>query len=122
MTEMKYIKCFENHNKFYKEISEEEFDSIDILKFTSMEQKYIDRIFQLNFIKEKETFLYFNTLLSLRLVFGDKDKGYIGMNIYQLEDEYFLVELPYEKNCLHKIKYFKCDQFEGLLKLIEDYA
>ena len=62
--------------------------------------------------------------------FGPPRRGWVGINrqrywnvtVWYCDDEWYMVKVenkiykPYEKNVI----YYKCDQFEGLVKLFED--
>ena len=113
------IKLFEEYNEYYYEIGEDEFengsdfnngDGIDgILEFTPKEIEYIDKIYP-----AKKSYGS-----SFELYYAIDNNSW--MYIYKLHDEWFTVK--YKKwmiktYCINS--HYKCDQLEGLKKLIKD--
>jgi len=119
---MKWIKLFEAFdNEYYQEISEEEYvDGHGV----SFEQRYYDKL---------ESFLNEPDVLSYKDMTNGADvfdgvyfqRGGMGsfspyVTIYQDDDEWFYVRIndadeeSYDTNC-----YYKCDQFDGLIKLLK---
>jgi hypothetical protein len=112
---MKWLKLFEGFetDDYYKEVSEDEYDELSTshVKFTTYEKEAIKKYFhqvsrglvevEERYINPKEYFL---------ISYNHK----VRMAISKIDDEWFMV-LLYEKG-----RYYKCDQIEGLKKLIED--
>jgi hypothetical protein len=113
---MKHLGVFEGVegvDNLYKEVSEDEYDELATshVKFTTYEKEVIKKYFhqvsrglvevEERYIIPKEYFL---------ISYNHK----LRMAISKIDDEWFMV-LLYEKN-----RYYKCDQIEGLKKLIED--
>lgn len=111
---MKHLKLFEGYlDNYYSEITEDEYHSYsNISNFVSMEQKYIDKLSKLNFKIDK---------VGMFKISDNTD-----IHIYPLEDEYFLVAAAFlvatavKGSKKYKYCYYKCDQFEGLMKLLKD--
>ena len=110
---MIYLKLFESQDicEYYCELSEDEYNECingDCENFTQSE---IDRLKNLNKITD---FLIFNYSYSIKIeIYSDNYLYSNGILIYKCEDEWFYV------NDLNYASYFKCDQFDGLLKCIE---
>jgi hypothetical protein len=104
---MKHLKIFEDFesNEYYKEISEDDYNPLfndeDYIPF---EEKYSNKLIQLGFKQSPLNKRCCSTYTN-------------GMNVYvfQRNDEYFDVEIGARKR-----KYYRCDQFDGLLKLLKD--
>ncbi len=127
---MKYIK--EYNHEFYYEISEKEyFDTpIDIYHILQKEYniiidytKQINPRVEFNFFspgeKNKET-VYSSIELTVQK-FGTLKKA--TLTIQATKDEWFLCTIgyfPFHDLFEDKEKHYKCDQMEGLLKLIKD--
>jgi hypothetical protein len=138
---MKWLKLFEGFetDDYYKEVSEDEYDELATshVNFTTYEKEEIKKYFhQVSreftiYVKNLETGeIYKDTIAKTQ---GDPglvevEERYIipkeyflisynhkvRMAISKIDDEWFMV-LLYEKG-----RYYKCDQIEGLKKLIED--
>ena len=102
---MKWIKLFEGFNTedYYKEITYLEYCNSDGVNF---EQKYYDK---LNRYYRDEVFRDGDDILMVK-------SGYY-VNIYQTDDEWFLV---YMRTPSDEFYYFKCDQYEGLIKCLDE--
>lgn len=113
---MKHLKLFEGYSdKFYSEITEGEFYDLSNFissenSFISLENKYISKLIKFGFRVEKGGFICSD---DVKWMFKD------NICIYQLEDDYFIVSISEHINNPH-IKYYKCDQFDGLIKLLKD--
>ena len=108
------IKLFEEYNQYYTKIDEDEYnlvwDTMEILSFTKNEIKSIKSLLPNNIVKEdknddEELFIY--TL-----------KKKIWMRLYKASDEWYYVK-SFGLRRTHQ-QWYKCDQFDGLLRLIED--
>jgi hypothetical protein len=53
---------------------------------------------------------------------GSYSSNKIEISIFQIEDEYFLVKAMVRGKVGEKaeLKYWKCDQFDGLIKFLKD--
>ena len=140
---MRYIKLFENYSTYYTRISYDDFRDIIRIKY----DVGIDDL-ELNHIKDllpgciiKSTNMYshkFSKMISPIVTInyteeaddGEKSLQYV---IYKLKDEWYGANFSHNnyKNVVVKgksarimktIKHgsYKCDQLEGLIKLIED--
>ncbi len=99
---MKYLKkIFEDNNEFYLEIDSNEYYKLlkNFEPFSSLE---INRILLL-FPKIKKC----NNGTLIKIEYDNI------INIYKLDDEYYLVKFI-KQNTNH----YKCDQLEGLMKLL----
>jgi len=107
---MKYLKIFESFNKeskFYWKISSSEFrENTEIFEFTDSEIKSIKSI-----CDKRSTEMD----LSGGSINLDSDTG-LGTRIDKEDDEYFAVAY----NIYRTPEYYKADQLEGLIKLLED--
>ena len=119
---MKWIKLFEAFdNEYYQEISEEEYEDGHGVSF---EQKYYDKL---------ESFLNEPDVLSYKDMTNGADvfdgvyfqRGGMGsfspyVTIYQDDDEWFYVRINDADEENYKVNYYyKCDQFDGLIKLLK---
>ena len=99
------IKLFEEYNEYYSIINCNEFNQSDFITFSDDEFKIL-----------KDTYGEVVCLITGKLlkIFLNDNKFLL---INKLPDEWYIC-----RNYLgHFIyKYYKCDQFEGLIKLLED--
>jgi hypothetical protein len=94
---MKYLKkIFEN--EYYQEISGNPFE-----EYIPFEEKYSKKLIHLGFKQ--------SLILRCCSIYANG----VNVYVYQKPDEYFDVEIMGGE-----IKYYRCDQFDGLLKLLKD--
>jgi hypothetical protein len=103
---MKYLKkIFEN--EYYQQISGDDYNALSHHEeYIPFEEKYSKKLIHLGFKQ---------SLVNLRGC-----SIYVnGLNVYvfQKPDEYFDVEIGVMGS---KRKHYRCDQFDGLLKLLKD--
>ena len=129
---MKYLKLFENHDKlsdYYQQISHQEGFDITVnnkSNFSDGEIELLKRKFE---IPGRILYPVAFTIIqpySIRVIKELISSEYttITFNIIKISDDYFIVD-----SC-ERIKgksnpttiYYKCDQMDGLIKLIEDKA
>lgn len=131
---MRYLKSiFESNDKYYQKLSEKEYDKLKYnLRYLELFDTY-DSGDTLIRDENKEPFSkkevdFFNKISRNPVWEGDKitrtfDNSWnvkltlkgIDVSITRLKDEYFLVNWDMNVNSL-----YKCDQLEGLKKLMED--
>ena len=106
---MTEIKLFEEYNTYYTQLSYDEWSELKIQRdhFTESELSILKSL-------PKSVFLSKVSIGSITLKFE------VGCRlfIYKGVDEWFFV--ANETNYSIKNTYYKCDQFEGLIKLIKD--
>ena len=136
---MKHIRLFEGFNTddYYHEINDVEWDRFDPIMMT---KSTIDKIKNLipsaelhegnqhcEFIRDGKL-IKFNRL-SYEKKTEIKQEWYyikkyeiIGLSIFETEDEYFYVSYNkrIDKDNVAKIEIYKCDQLDGLKKLLKD--
>jgi len=111
---MKYLKIFESFNqgKYYWKISSSEFsENTEIFEFTDSEIQAIKKI-----CDKKFTEMYLTGSLNLRTNIGGKNLFTIRTRIDKEDDEFFAVAYDTDGTT----EYYKADQLEGLIKLLED--
>lgn len=131
---MKHLKKFESTDlpffftdeKEYSEIFEAEFNDLSIIEnkdyFSKNELNEISMMVKHYSIRE-----YGSIHVSIDKN-GDFTKPNFGfhlnlMNIVKTKDEYFLVEVRNSKKFLDtNMKYYKCDQLEGLIEFLKDWS
>ena len=106
------IKLFEEYNEYYREINYDEYVkySNNILPFNKDEIERLKKVFDNYSSIFVYRFIYTNKSIigfDIDMCFSSKF-GYI----YKLPDEWYF--------CYLDGKNYKCDQMEGLIKLIED--
>ena len=141
MRHIKTLNALFESNQFYTEIStpthnsrsEEYWSWEKVDQYISFERRVFDR---LNNYYRNETFSAEPELIRvgdvddtddtrLYVEFKSKEPGY-RVTIFQYEDEWFLVWIylrihnPYENRILMEEHYFKCDQYEGLIKCLDE--
>ncbi len=127
---MKFIKdykIFESESELYFEIDEEEFQSNDITDKTIQNPDKIkallrdDVIFRIKTTESQVPMDYIN-------LGYDPNKSGINdlkfkVEIFEIDDEWYLVRYEYWKSAIYSYwseNFFKCDQFEGLVQLLQD--
>lgn len=122
---MKYLKLFETiqtNNSSYEEVGQHVFFLNDEASFSNsrsidIEDRYINIIMHKipSFIKVRlnKKIIMNSKILNSYISFYYND---VRGGIYQYLDEYFFVSFCDENGD----RYFKCDQIDGLLKLIDD--
>lgn len=140
---MKYLKLFEGYldQPQYWEIERDEYvPDVGLLGLgdvVEMDQIFIDRLkkfgFKLSEVRYDDGALMtsmFKTHYKNRLKYhllsfvsmGSYSSNKIEISIFQIEDEYFLVKAMVRGKVGEKaeLKYWKCDQFDGLIKFLKD--
>ena len=103
------IKLFEEYNEYYTETSRREFCDATILEFTPEEIKYLSQLYKtINFFYRESIY---------RKNKWPKDD--IIISIYKLKDEWYILSVEPETHQSYSAKYYKCDQMEGLVKLLD---
>ena len=113
---MKYLKIFESFNKeskFYWKISSSEFgENTEIFEFTDSEIKSIKSICD----KRSTEMDLSGGSINLDSATGFRNLYNIKTRIDKEDDEYFAVAYNIDRTP----EYYKADQMEGLIKLLED--
>jgi hypothetical protein len=122
---MKYLKLFES-NSYFTEISEQEFDRLYDGVFTEIDPYEISKIEKtISYTYDKELVLHRMGVGAYRVVFRSNGMWFrevrknMSMNIYQLSDEWYYMWLHGDDDSGDDDIYYRCDQFEGLIKCIE---
>jgi len=113
---MRHIRLFEGFNKdeYYQKISYDEYCSIYSIDFEykyydKLNRYYRDEVFSAEPVLEKDGD-------NIKMVdLNPHEVGY-RVTIYQGEDEWFFVAI----RDLFIMSYFKCDQYEGLIKCLDE--
>ena len=102
------IKLFEEYNEYYKEITYDEYSSyFDVVLFLTRDEiKRLGKVF-----KDHSVVYDSHKRVFKRSFVPDGVPTTVGY-IDKLPDEWYLVYYRY--------KHYKCDQMEGLIKLLED--
>ena len=133
------IKLFESFetNEYYQEISESDANKIDSIKFDDSVKKRFSKL--LDSLKSKSFNLTYNFDLALRKQgwpygWRENNKEFLNINIVLKKEHYGFDVLPINdddwfivivfnrsKNEYEfKYEYYKCDQYEGVIKLLKD--
>jgi hypothetical protein len=123
---MKYLKMFESHNEYYTEITVDEFEiGVGVDKFISMSSNDVIRMERMlsdlcsvgiSSIRMGEGDHVFRKLY---MSLCDKSKpGPIIIDIRQVVDEWYYLHFYNHHNSINR--FYKCDQFEGLMKCLGD--
>ena len=123
------IKLFEEYNSYYKEIDEDEYLQIyKYIPFTEKELSILKNLFKIAFryYDKKVSYIDEKDYLKVKegcseccvIYFGSLSSFSGSILISKLDDEWFMltIHVLWSKG----LTYYKCDQFEGLLKCIED--
>ena len=115
------IKLFEEYNEYYTEIDGYYFNDLintsnHIINFETSEinflkKKYFEYDFSLH------VFIY--DIKYIQMVIKDPYEKDIYVYIIKLPDEWYLVQIGRYASVMD-YEYFKCDQWVGLLKFLED--
>lgn len=123
---MKYLKLFEGYldQSQYWEIDDiSPYRDRGIIRFPSieMDRKIVDYLTKLGFAyKNHNNKMYWMDKTIDRRSLKSRLKEKI-ISIYQLEDDYFIVDDEvYDGSLCISSKYWKCDQFDGLKKLLKE--
>ena len=117
---MKHLKKFnESSNEYYQTSEYNEWIDVIYSKSVEFEQKYVDEIQK----RLKTEYYRINQHSNFIEIVYDRWSNY---EIGQAQDEWFYVRKevqdimsgPYNESYV----YYKCDQFEGLLKFLKDYG
>ena len=127
---MKHLKLFENHNQYYQRIEPYDYYNYINWGLLDMSKDEIDKI-NLTFKKYLPTYMgkysthptkNRNILEQIQIsVMIDTDTRYTFF-ISKNQDEWYLVRIwdkIYTGSIGHYV-YYKCDQFEGLIKFLND--
>jgi len=138
---MKHIKLYEGFNTddYYQEINDVEWDRFDPIMMTKSTIEKIQKIIpsvklhqgtttltngQLKFALLKFNRFSFEKKTEIKQWYSMTGKKYeiIGLSIFETEDEYFYVSYSkrINKDNVAKIEIYKCDQLDGLKKLLKD--
>ena len=122
---MKHLRLFEgfNQDEYYQEITSEEFNDLEdegmIVGFSPKDRERLDIILNNNvwprFSKTIRSSSY-NSGGCLVLMLNDDYFSHVA--IEPLEDDYYIVFTS--NNKIDGSKYYKCDQWEGLMRLLKD--
>ena len=111
------IKLFEDYkdkNEYYQRISFQEYDeSYHLIPFNGDELKILEKLFKGH--------SYNDVKIGINVDILPISKGSIHAYIYmfKLPDEWYIVRIKFMD--ADEVKsYYKCDQFDGLLKCIKD--
>ena len=130
---MKYLKLFESHHEYYQEISFDQWPSGEVLetpeRFTEEEFQKIAHIFNITVKGNKGyggkdagshlwsiyniTRKYNKAVPHVHIIL--QDKYTYDLYIYKTPDEWYYVE----RISVIQDKYYKCDQFDGLLEFLK---
>ena len=110
---MKHLKLFESANPYYEKISSEEFDFSDMI---GMSESNIRKIENLKTQKGVVRRLFRYPFDFFEFVASDCSEE---LNVYEREDEWFYV-LAASRIDDSPSDYYRCDQFEGLVRLLKD--
>jgi hypothetical protein len=111
-------------NEYYEEILRDEYLTYSSLKFTESEKLYIENKikipYNINIGITFTPYLMINSIIS----YNDGSIHRIYW-IKKCPDEWFLVEKKIESRTskykdIKNVNYYKCDQWDGLLKFLED--
>jgi len=109
---MRHIKLFEafGTDDYYKEITHEEYDSLrdSFINIPKSESYKLESLISDDYNAEKQQVRNISYLLCRKKVRG----GINPFTIVKLEDDWYLVYM--------EDQFFKCDQLEGLIKLLKD--
>ena len=124
---MKYVKLFESFSDFYEEISMSSFLELykERIIFSSSEIDIISKISEINGMKFKRPIPMNSSdgLLMKSTSVRDDSCSITDICIYKLPDEWFIVRLVIDRqyvNGPYIYPWYKCDQIEGLQKLLSD--
>jgi hypothetical protein len=129
---MKYLKCFESYDKlpnseFYHQISQSEFEfeeTKSYAEWSDSELNIISKLVGKPDDKSEEENLHkgHQSFQSIKaFTFNSKHIKFIT----KLKDEWFMVMVDSGikgTRRANRMDYYKCDQFDGLVKLIEDIS
>ncbi len=116
---MKYIK--EYSHEFYQAIDDKEFyDKAHIDARVPLSQT--DRNIIINYVDQIQPFKKHSGTSGISFVFPGHDKT-SRIDIYGAPDEWFICSIDdyeYANSLTSRTSFYKCDQLEGLFKLIRD--
>lgn len=122
---MKYLKKFnESSESYYEEIYQDDpiinSDTNDEIEFTKNEvdditSLYDNKTFSITPRGWTERTVIFDGSIVHEIRIMDKFNTYV---IYKYDDEWYTLSTRYEFD--NSWKYYKCDQFEGLLECLKD--
>jgi hypothetical protein len=138
---MKFIKLFEHHNSYYEILDEDTFNEVIFddgvygkwISFNHTETTQIKSILN-KVLHDKDPNRYFKYYhIKKLIVMGEETNAidiyqpngnYIDRKlcVYKLPDEWYYVydTVYYPTNAGGEFLYYKCDQFDGLMRLFED--
>ena len=115
---MKHLKRFNENNNldYYQEVTSSEYHSIrgerERLLFTDDEKATIKKI-----AAQKGFDFSIKSWLTGEAICVGQDGNIKGL--YKYDDEWYIV-VSYSETKLNNFRYYKCDQFDGLLKCLND--
>ena len=126
---MKYLISYNESSSYYTVISEDEFRSFsdyrnDIDRFIDIDDTSVNRIESvlgkgLTSLKVSNTNMLFYLMIYTGKGGYAKKQQDIDMYVYKMEDDWFIIK---EKSPeLGNSKYYKCDQIDGVIKLLKDH-
>jgi hypothetical protein len=113
---MKHLKLFEGFDKsdYYQEINQDDIDHADCISFSKGDLDILCHDYGFNYSRFGDG--------SERIYKQSKSVGEpnsFTVYVYQLPDEYFILE-AYCGGYPIEVFFYKCDQVEGVIKLLED--
>jgi hypothetical protein len=131
MKHLKHYTLLENKNEFYEEVDQSTFIDYDAarIRFDDKLYKKILSLFTkdlMDWIPKSNNGIYKRPLLqkdvslSLSKYCISVTNLYNGIDISIADDEWYYVMLRGEV-IGYETKYYKCDQYEGLVKLLKDF-
>ena len=112
---MKHLRLFEELEGFYQEIYSYELKEENFIQFTNQELTDIKNLVTNKYKSNDYAWKTIYKQCCLKISINNKEVG-----IYKCIDEWWCVEVEvYEKGSGDR-HYYKCDQWEGLMKLMKD--
>ena len=127
---MRYIKLYEEINEYYYKISESEADKIlnDMINISLTDNQLEilqdiidDNNLKINTIQVVNNYYDMKNINILLINTVGNQQNFDYIKIFGLNDEWFVVKIILTLEFLvEDTRYYKCDQFEGLIKLLKD--
>lgn len=128
---MKHIKLYEDHNNYYQEIESDEYDRLTL---GHCDEDLYNTMDELNFVSKNwadftkseisQIMAYFPVgythQISIEGMLEILQHGKFQIGIIKLKDEWYFLTGEKENINNTEIDFYKCDQFEGLKKLLKD--
>lgn len=122
---MKYIRKFnESTNSFYSSINPAEMEDMYLNKrelFSDNEVRYFNKLD--SFFVELHFLIKGNRQVGVETIqLNDRPYGPPKIKIFisKYEDEWYGIEYYKSVSLRYKIEYYKCDQFDGVIKFLKD--